>query len=469
MKYFKKLVATVTAIALALSMGAVAAFGAGEGKIAINDAVADQTYKAYQVLELESYNADSEAYSYKAAADWADFINDADIDGVYVNVDDQGYVTWIEGANVADFAKLAKAYADQNTISATATKKADSTTVEFTGLDLGYYLVDTTLGTICSLDTTNPEVVIEEKNEAPTVTKEVKEDSTGVYGAANDADFNQAVNFKATITVQAGAENYILHDTMSAGLTWNGAVAVMVNDVAVDAANYDLVANPGDGCTFDVAFKDSYVASLAAGTQIVVSYSATLNQDAVVGLPGNSNEAVLEYGDDADSTTTPKAETITYTWDMDVLKYGNGNESNVLTGAEFILLNADKTQAAKVENGKLAGWVAVADATKLTTNTDGKIEINGLDADTYYLRETAAPAGYNKLAADIQVVVNAAEKNEADVLEYTTVIAKVNNQSGTELPSTGGMGTTILYAVGAALVLGAGIALVVKRRMASSK
>ena len=111
-------------------------------------------------------------------------------------------------------------------------KTADKTataadgTATLSGLNLGYYLVDTTLGTLCSLDTTNPTVAMKEKNEAPTITKDVQEDSNNTWGDKNDADINQTVNFKATVTVKKGAENYTVHDTMSAGLTYKGVTAV---------------------------------------------------------------------------------------------------------------------------------------------------------------------------------------------------------------------------------------------------
>lgn len=479
MKYFKKLVATVTAIALALSMGAAAAFAADEttGSITINDAVIDQTYTVYQILDLESYNASSGAYAYKAANGWSDFLNSEDIKGVYVNVDVQGYVTWVENASAADFAKLAQAYAKATTPSAEPVT-AVSSTVKFEGLDLGYYLVDTTLGTICSLDTTNPNVEMTEKNEAPAVTKEVQEDSSNAWGETNDADINQVVNYKATVTVQAGAENYILHDTMSAGLTYNGVTSVKIGDNHVAAANYTVTAPGACGCTFEVKFNNDYIASLEAGTEIVVSYSATLNENAVVGLPGNPNEVKLQYGDNSEPSYTPADKTITYTWDTKVIKFTkNNNENLMLAGATF-KLSTDQAgnNAIKFHDLGENKYEVCADSacgkghvTEITTDSTGAFNIEGLDSGTYYLTETAAPAGYNKLSGPVEVTITGATTGDDGNLTYSTVETWVENKSGTELPSTGGMGTTILYAVGAILVLGAGIALVVKRRMAASK
>ena len=477
MKHAKKLASLLLALVMMLGV-ALPAFAEGEtGSITINDAVVDQTYTIYQVLDLESYNAAANAYAYKATAAWNTFINSAEIKGVYVEVDAQGYVTWKSDASAADFAKKAQKYAKDNSIANQGSVTATTTTVSFTGLDLGYYLVDSTLGTLCSLDTTNPNVVMEEKNEVPTNVKEVQEDSDSSWGPTNDADIGQTVNFRSTITAQAGAENYVFHDTMSAGLTFVEVTGVTLNGVDVDTSYYTVTAPAADGHTFDVAFTQAFCDTLKANDKIVISYTATVNENAVVGLPGNPNESKVSYGDSSNTTSTPPSKTITYTWDLDVLKYANGDESKALKGAEFVLLNSAKTKVATVVNGQFAGWVDVPEAgadgtitwpanTVLTTNESGKIEIDGLDADTYYLREVKAPAGYNKLAEDVEVIITGAT-NETGTLTYTTVVAKVNNQSGTELPSTGGMGTTLFYVVGGILVVGAAVLLITKKRMDS--
>ena len=491
MKHVKKLASVLLALVMALALTATA-FAEGEtGSITINDAVVGQTYTIYQILDLESYNASANAYAYKAATAWNTFINSDAIKGTYVEVDAQGYVTWKNGADAAAFAKAAQKYAKDNSIANQGSVTATTTTVSFTGLDLGYYLVDTTLGTLCSLDTTNPNVVMEEKNEVPTNVKTVEEDSTGNYGEKNDADIGQTVNFRSTITAQAGAENYVFHDTMSNGLTLNKE-SIKVNGVAVtdgqgnDVAgdNYTVSYPSGDGsdgCTFEIAFAQSYLDTITAATTITITYSATLNENAKVGIEGNPTTSKLSYGEINSTTgkpgsTTPPSETVTYTWDLDILKYGNKDESNVLPDAKFVLLNKDKSKVATVVNGKITGWVAVPTAgeggsitwpanTVLTTDANGKIEIDGLDADTYYLRETQAPAGYNKLADDQEVKITGATKSENGELTYTTVVAKINNQSGTELPSTGGIGTTIFYVLGGVLVVGAAVLLVTKKRM----
>lgn len=487
MRNTKKFVGLLLALVMILAVGAAMAEGE-TGSITINDAVVGQTYTIYQILDLESYNASVNAYAYKAATAWNAFINSDAIKGTYVEVDAQGYVTWKDGADAAAFAKAVQKYAKDNSIANQGSVTATTTTVSFTGLDLGYYLVDTTLGTLCSLNTTNPDVVMEEKNEVPTNVKTVEEDSNHQYGETNDADIGQTVNFKSTITAQAGAENYVFHDTMSAGLTFGGSVSVTLNGKTVDASSYtftDYTAQgataPADGCTFEVSFTQAFCDTLKANDQIVISYTATLNEKAKVGLEGNKNESKLSYGEINETTgkpsgTTPPSETKTYTWDLDVLKYANGDEATVLKDAQFVLLNSAKTKVATIVNGKVTSWVAVPAAgqdgtitwpenTVLTTDVNGKIEIDGLDADTYYLREVKAPDGYNKLASDVEIAVTGSTTVDGE-LTYKTVVAKVNNQSGTELPSTGGIGTTIFYVIGGVLVISAAALLIAKRKKA---
>ncbi len=474
MKRTKKLASLLLALVMVFAV-AVTVLAEGSGSITVDNAVVDQTYTIYEILRLESYNADTNAYSYKATGDWEEFING---DGsIYVDVNKQGYVTWHEGADASAFAKAAQAYAGANSIPNQGSKTATSTTVKFENLELGYYLMDSTLGTLCALDTTTPDVIIKEKNEVPSNEKTVEEDSSKKYGSVNDADIGQTVNFKSTVTLPAGSENVIFHDTMSAGLTLNAESVQVYTDVGLttklDAASYTL-KTPGlsDTCTFEIAFSQEYLNGLKEKAVVYVVYSAVVNENAVVGGEGNPNTSHLSYGDKSNTKTTPGSNTTTYTWSFDVLKYGNGDESNVLANAEFVLLNSEKSKVAVVENGKLTGWMDLPAVGKdgsvvwsantiLKTDENGKISIAGLDADTYYLREIKAPAGYNVLKDDVEV------KIDPTVSDKTTV--KVENLSGTELPSTGGMGTTFFYVAGSILLLGAAVLLVTKKRMNAAK
>lgn len=476
MKRTKKLASLLLALVMVFAV-AVTVLAEGSGSITVDNAVVDQTYTIYEILRLESYNADTNAYSYKATGAWEEFINGDGIKGIYVDVNAQGYVTWHDGADASAFAKAAQVYAGAHSITNQGSKTATSTTVKFESLELGYYLMDSTLGTLCALDTTTPDVIIKEKNEVPSNEKTVEEDSSKNYGSVNDADIGQTVNFISTVTLPAGSENVIFHDTMSAGLTLKVESVKVYTDARLttelEANSYTLkTSGLLDACTFEIAFSQEYLNDLKEKAVVYVVYSAVVNENAVVGGEGNPNTSHLSYGDERNTKTTPGSNTTTYTWSFDVLKYGNGDETNVLANAEFVLLNSNKSKVAVVENGKLTGWMELPAAgeggsvvwpanTILKTNENGKISIAGLDADTYYLREIKAPAGYNVLKDDVEV------KIDPTVSDKTTV--KVDNLSGTELPSTGGMGTTFFYVAGSILLLGAAVLLVTKKRMNAAK
>ena len=350
-KAFAFVVALVMAIAMIPASFAHADPTTETGSITINDAVPGQTYSVYQILYLESYNSVAGAYAYKANAAWEDWLKKQTH---YVSFDAQGYVTWVGGDDAEAFAKLAQVRAASMTADATTTAPAADegktySTVQFNNLKLGYYLVDTSLGTLCSLDTTNPNVVMQEKNAVPTNvktvqedSKTVQEDSTSSYGEKNDANIGQTVNFQSTIIAQKGAQNYVFHDTMGSGLTYTGLTGITLtkandNSVSdVDSSNYTVVAdNLGDGCTFEVEFDQAFCDTLATGDKIVISYTATLNENAVIGGEGNPNTSKLSYGDSSNTKYTPDSQTKTYTWDLDVLKYGTGDETKLLSGAEF--------------------------------------------------------------------------------------------------------------------------------------
>ena len=303
MKTLKRLSSVLLAFLMAVSM-AIPAFAAGEtGSITINNAVSGQTYTIYEILKLESYDTASNAYAYKATDAWSNFINSDAIKGTYVKVDNQGYVTWVDGASAADFAKAAQKYAKDNSIANQGSTKATGATVEFTGLELGYYLLDSSLGTLCSLNTTKPKVTIQEKNAEPTNVKTVEEDSNNQYGSVNDADIGQTVNFKSTITLPVGSKNVVFHDTMSNGLTLaTNSIKVYTNAAMTTelvAANYTVTTtNLDDGCTFEVSFSKTYLDSLTTAATVYVKYAATVNENAVIGGEGNKNESKLSYGEE---------------------------------------------------------------------------------------------------------------------------------------------------------------------------
>lgn len=456
--------AILASIAMLLPTSAYAATNDNSGSITINDAEPGHTYNAYQVLVLESYDKDAKAYSYKANADWANWLAQQT---QYVSIDDQGYVTWKEGADVEVFAKAALAHATEAKIKAKATKTADSATVSFTGLNLGYYLVDTTVGTLCSLNTTNPNAVMEEKNVLPPVEKKVQEDSDQQWGDTSTAEIGDTIPFETTITANKGAQNYVLHDAMTEGLTLNpNSIEVKGLTKGADATSGDyhvVINNLQDNCTFEVVFHQSYLDKITAETKITVTYTAVLNENAVIAGDGNTNKTLLEYGD---GHKTVWDETRTYTYKVDVVK--TDGDDKVLDGAEFKLYDAqtggNEIPLVKVSDGVYRfakdGETGVAATTK-----NGQLEIKGFDANTtYWLEETKAPEGYNKLAGRVEIAVKDAniDATVSGGIWQSGGVHIINN-TGSELPSTGGIGTAIFYALGGALVLGAIVFLSRKR------
>ena len=490
MKHTKKFVSLLLTLVMVLAMASTT-FAAQEGtltggSITINDAVPGQTYKAYQILYLESYNATSKAYAYKANSAWKSFIESDTVKGVYVNVDTQGYVTWVEGAKVAEFAKLAQAEAAKKVADASATVPDASegntnSTVTFSNLKLGYYLVDTSLGTLCSLDTTNPSVVMEEKNEVPVPDKTVKEDSTDDYGDSNTAQIGDTVEFKTVIHAKKGAQNYKLHDQMEAGLTLNqDSITVQEGDKILEE-NTDYTVACGVSCKdksgkdttcdFEITFTQRYLDTITADTDIVVTYTAVLNENAEIADATNDNDTVLDYGDNSHSEWD---KTTTKTFMFDIIK--TDSNGKVLNGAKFELYDArtGDNKIALVEEPDGVYRVATADEKndkdfKPAVIEAGRATVKGLDANTtYWLEETEAPAGYNKLSGRVKVEIknsNLTTTMTGDTWADGNGGVQITNKTGAELPSTGGMGTTIFYIIGSVLVLAAVVLLIVRKRM----
>ena len=497
MKIIKKIAAIMLSVMMVLGMCSVvgAEETSGEdnnGTITIKPAIEGQNYTIYRILKLESFSGEN--YSYKAEEKWETFVKDVtNNDGQkYFIVDADGYVKWnseiTKDADKAELAKKALAYANTPSNGVTTPeeykKTADKTKeVKYTKLPLGYYLVDSSVGALCGLTTTHPAATIEEKNGVPSVEKKVQEDSkigtADEYGESNTADIGQTVNFQTTITAQAGAQNYVLHDKMDEGLTFSGSVSVTKGEQKCTIpTDYSLVVSTPaaieDGCTFEIVFTQDFCNKLKAGDEIVVTYSATLNEKAVIAGVGNKNETWLKYGD---SSVTTHKKTTTKTYEIPVFKY---TEKTVgaktgLPNAEFTLSkNTDGTNPIKlvnITNGAAEGKYRVAktgEATttdKVITPATGKFTIQGLDADIYYLTETKQPDGYNKLSKAVKIVIDEKGNITVDDKTTSTELVEVENKSGSLLPSTGGMGTTLFYIFGAILVIGSGVVLITKKRM----
>ena len=512
-KTIQKLMAALLAVAMLCAM-AIPAFATdgdatataaatGTGSITIENAVTNQTYKIYRILNLE-YHADTNSYRYTANGAWKGFIlrenNNFKLDK------ETDAVTWINtnpennGTAIQQIANSAGKYAEYtpNNVQEDGSAKATGITLTFSNLPLGWYLVvsdlvDLDKGALCSIGTTDPNAVIREKNSKPTIEKEVYEGDT--LGYSNDAGIGDTVKFQTRIHVTDGnPTNYVLHDTMSKGLDFNekSVTVLLMRDPKTGGSNYggnltpgtdyELVTSTSDTCTFEIKF----LKPLKPYDYIQVDYSATVTSDAVIGTTGNDNKAVLTYGNN--STTTESSTTKTYVWEMGVRKFANlgGDDTNhALADAEFQLYKKDgdtQKYAKFVETSttsvyKLTGWTNNAtEAIKVKTPANGNITFEGLDAGTYYLEETKAPVGYNKLTAPITVVIDrgtlptVASQTISYTVKYgdTTAddhVVRVENKAGTVLPSTGGMGTTLFYVIGGGLMVAAIVLLVTKKRM----
>lgn len=456
MKSIKKLICML--FMLVLSVVNVSA--AEKGTIMINKAIVNESYNIYKVLDLETYDKVNNHYIYRAASGWETFLNGATDYLEARNENGDKYYVWKDGVDKSrakEFAEKAYKYAKDNNITPTMTKKATSTSVVFDNLDLGYYLVDSSVGALLHLTTTNPTATVNEKNTLnPNVDKNVLENSTGVYGKENDDMIGSTINYKSTITTGAGYGSYVLYDKMDKGLTFNvNSVVVKIGDDVVDVNNYVVKTNVTD-YTFVIEFNDEFILKQPKNTNIDVYYTATLNKDATIEGDGNINETFLKYGN---NITTDKKKTITYTYAFEIIK--TNKEGVELTGAEFILLDKLGNEIKVILKDEETKTYRIATENEIGVNIKaGKATIEGLDKDSYKLKEVVSPEGYNKLTSPVEFSVNGKTN---DTIERTRV--NVINYTGSELPETGGIGTKLFITSGLSLVLICGLVLVTKLRL----
>jgi len=473
----KKIIALILSLMLIASL-ALTVSAEETGSITINGASAGTTYEIYKLLDLESYDVEAGAYSYKANAAWAAFFA-TDEAKAYMATDADGYVTWAtteDDDTKATFAKLALAYAKENNIAPVKSSENEGefilneTTGKFTGLELGYYLVDSTVGALCGLTTTNPNASINAKNGIPTIDKQVNEDSTSQWGAANTADIGQTIEYRVTINVHAGAENYVLHDVMAEGLTYQAVTKI--EHVIPGKETHEMDANlyevktAADGCDFEIHFTKELCDMLETNDKIVVTYTAMLNRNAVIAGNGNLNTAWLTFGEGGVSNEDAVT---TYTYGVDIVKTDSSNK--LIDGAQFriydaatggnevkVVLTDDQTGYRRAR----ADEEGVAIVVK-----NGQIRVVGFDNGTYYLEETVAPDGYNKLSARQKFIVSDGNLDAVfnDGVYSTGSGVHVVNKTGSMLPETGGIGTVLFITFGAIVVLAAGVLLVTKKRM----
>ena len=530
----KKLISLALAVLMVLSLAVAASatgterptsgtFGDVQGTITINGVTIEDgkpaaTYEIYQILKVNSFDFTTGSYDYDYVnGAWETFFtNGAGKD--YVGPNEQGILAWKGSADadrVANFAKLALAYAQTKGIAPTKTTDAEPLqytpgegSIVFSDLPLGYYLVDSTVGALCGLSTTNPDGIINSKNGIPTLDKQVMEDLSQQWGDVNTADIGQDVNFRVTIHVHDGAQNYVLHDTMENGLRFDpDSLKVTVLDGATGTSTeYDptgtvqqdgqnvsvtyYTLNPTEGediHAFTVTFSDYFCSHLNTNDRLIITYSAMLTRNAEVGNgteddQPNVNTAYLSFGNghqtNSDSTSTK-------TYGFDLVKTDGQNK--LLSGAEFRIYSDNtgdqeitvvplkydgQTEQATDAHGRLMYRKARPNEPGETiVVTNGAVRIVGLDNGVYYLEETKHPSGYNPIEGRQKFTIS---DDNLDAIITNNIVStnsgvQVVNHTGSMLPETGGLGTLMFTVLGGGTALSTGVVLVTKKRMSKIK
>lgn len=500
MKYMKKLITLLAVLTLALAM-AVPAFAETttptKYTITINNGTGN--YAAYQIFKGDLHEKTL------SNIEWGD------------NVTDEGRTKF---GNAADKAKTITTEADAKAFAVEVAKyltdpAAGTGTDSITVSGPGYYLIkNTSVGegevfTDYILRVVG-DVKVNPKSGKPTLDKQIRHNETGVWGVVGDNQIGDTVEFRTltTVPIVSGYTQYtyVIHDEMSAGLTSNVRsnedVTIKVNDETVLDKNYytvtvDEVNTNKFTVTVDVlnAIKDG---KMVEGNTLYTYYTGILNEKAKVYNDGKQdNKAYLEYSnnphDHATTNSTPVKVVYDWTFKMGVKKV-DGADGTPLTDAKFVLSKekncdlgaiGDDGQPHNTENlisliknsdGSYTVAPAGYNGSVVNVITAGDITINGLDdATVYYLYETKAPAGYNRLTAAVRFEITATYSDASD--NCTSVTATVNNDvqssvsvnvknnKGSTLPSTGGIGTTLFYVIGGVLMAVAAVLLVTKKRM----
>ena len=557
----KKLTALLLALMMVLCVGLTAYAAEPTGSITLKDSptvpVAGKTFNAYKVMDATMIDpADpSKGVSYTVPAAMADFyaarytveksapdFNEKVVAGINAEED-----LFVFARDILAAAKAAQI------VPGTVTASSDAHQVTIDNLPLGYYVVED-VGAAAPisaliLDTAgNVDVAI--KADKPVIDKKIDGDtdtdpSTDGLVDTNTAAIGDKIPYKLTTKVpdMTGYRKYffVVTDVLSAGLTCNNDVTVTIDGQSLSSEQYEVTFSTAESgeTTVQIVFKDFIQHKASAGQPIVINYSATLNEKAVIGVEGNPNKVNLEYsnnpntdahgtpenpdipGEDDVTGKTPDEVTKTFVTDLELIKVNEQDQR--LTGAEFELsgtrlntvlitrevftqspdgtwyLLKDGTYTEQQPSDKTAGQyesteIKYVKETKTetvehsdhvhykgTVGSDGVLRFTGLAAGEYEITELKAPNGYNLLKEPIRVVIRCQLPGDASgncvwevdepaaASETGLITLKVVNKTGTELPSTGGIGTTVFYVLGAVLILGAGVLLIVRKRMASGR
>ena len=525
----KKLVSRFMAVLMAMimilsmSMTAFAAEDAtrltGTGKLTVNNTVEGKTLDLYQIFTATKNEAGNVAYTlnpeyegfFKANVNGASALTGETLsEKAYEYVKTQ---VGEDGKNGVNFAKAMLTWILSNTSTVDATHKTVTTatgSTEIANLAYGYYVVYplgatdtsaapgtgqdyTSVASLVSVTDTNATVNM--KSNYPTVVKKVNGKN------ADDVNIGDTVTYTLTSKVpdMTGYTSYVFNfkDTLSAGLTFKEITSVKVGDTTItkvdagqEANNTYTLTKAGQNITITMNnFLDSNKDN--TGKEIKVTYTATLNKNAVTGFDANKNSATIEYSNKPGTTDKGESEPSivdVHTFNFTIFKYYlKGADKTELANAEFELYKANAEGTAADENAKInivdegkgvyrqatADEAKATDFTsaKIVSDADGKVLVKGLDAGTYYLRETKAPEGYNKLLSDIKIEIKATYGEDGKLASYkvdytyngtpitgTAIQNKdnspevaVENKTGAQLPSTGSKGALMVTLAGIVL------------------
>lgn len=525
-KVFAAAAAIATVFGLAATTVATANAAGGNATLTVStkDAkFAGKTVNAYKMFSA-TVSSDGGAVSHTLNDAWKPFFKNSvgltDVTDANVNDKANEYVSGLTGKekDLSTFAANASNWAQTNNITADATATVSKNaatdgkyTATFTGLDYGYYVVAVPGATLADakgqyaalVRVHSTTVGVDIKGDLPTVDKKVQVNGTGQN--ATDAKIGDTLTFTLTSTIpdMSAYSTYTFNfkDTLSKGLTFEQVKSVKVEDKTL-SVNTDYTVTPptAPNNTLTVAMNDFKAKQQAnAGKKITVTYTATLNKDAVVGGAGNVNSATIQYSNNPSTNGTGDSEPSkvrVFTYGFTVDKYTGDQYTDAATrlaGAKFTLApkNGEPMSFVQVNAGsgtakaeyRVANAGETGATTIIITPANGKVEFRGLKNGEYTLTETEAPAGYNKLASAIGVKVNG--QNDGTDTTHATVtitynndnngsnydqtasngVIPVRNKSGVTLPGTGGMGTIAFTVIGV-LVIALGVAWTLKRKNA---